>query len=279
MGALARDAMGIGLRPVHYGEVDEGGARVDFFEIIVDNYIGVAELPRRRLRAIAQRHPLVGHGVALNLLGADPLDEEYLGRVKRLVESFELPYVTDHLCWTASEEVHHHDLLPAPHHPELIDYAIERAARVQAFLGVPFGLENLSSYVTWSRDQMPEWEFYRRVVEGADCHYMLDVNNIVVSAHNHGFDPHDYLDAIDWSRVLQVHVAGHGTLDGGLRHDTHDREVSDEVWALYREAWQRGGPFPTVLEWDQGVPSIEVMATQLDRARRVRTRAEEGEVG
>lgn len=268
--AFAADAVGVGLRPQHYAEVAEHGARVDFFEIISENYIGVAELPRRHLRMIRERHPVVAHGVSLNLLGAEPLDQEYLRRVKQLIEEFEIPYASDHLCWTASERVHHHDLLPCPYDPALIDYAAERAARVQDLLEVPFGIENLSSYVTWARDSMPEYEFYRRVVERSGCYYMLDINNIYVSAHNHGFDPHTYLESIDWSRVLQVHLAGHSMLDNGLAHDTHDREVSDEVWALYRRAWQAGGPFPTLLEWDHQIPPIATMVGQLDRAREVR---------
>lgn len=263
-------ATGVGLRPQHYGELLKDPPRIDFLEVIAENYIGRAELPRQRLRAVAERFPLVVHGVSLNLLGFDPLDLEYLGRVKQLIESFDMPYASDHLCWTASERMHHHDLLPAPYHPELVEHAARRAAFVQDYLGVPFGIENLSSYIAWTRDEMPEWEFLRAVVERSGCHYMLDINNLHVSAHNHGFDPNLYLDAIDWSRVLQVHLAGHDTLDGGLKHDTHDREVCEEVWRLYRRAWALGGPFPTLVEWDERVPSLAVMAAQLERARRMR---------
>jgi len=261
----------VGLRPQHYAAFEGGGLAVDFLEIILENYVGRASLPRQRLETIASRYPIVGHGVGLNLLGADPIDLEHLAAIKRLVDAFRLPYVSDHLCWCATGNIHHHDLLPAPFDDELIPYAADRAAFVQDYLGVPFGIENLSSYLTWERDAMPEWEFYREVVERAGCSYMLDINNVYVSSVNHGFDPHAYLRAIDWSRVLQVHIAGHDTLATGMRQDTHDRVVDEDVWSLYRAAWQHGGPFPSLLEWDDKIPSAEILVAEVNRARSFQT--------
>ena len=268
--ALPRDALGLGLRPSLVGPLCETWPELGFLEVLVENFTGRAQLPRAQLARLGARYPLVGHGVSLNLLGADPLDLEHLVRVRDLVRAHGMPYFTDHLCWTASNGTHHHDLLPAPAHPDLIPYAAERASAIQDFLGVPFGLENLSSYVTWGRDQMPEWDFLAEVVRRSGCWVMLDLNNIVVSAVNHGFDPEDYLRAIDWSRVLQVHVAGHATRADGLRHDTHDREVSDPVWDLYRTAWRLGGPFPTLLEWDEHLPSLDEVLRVLRHALEVR---------
>ncbi len=245
-------------------------APVDFLEVIAENYTGASELPRLRLDAVAARYPLVAHGVSLNLLGAEPLDLAHLARVRELVHAHQMPWFSDHLCWSASGGHRHHDLLPAPYHPDLVPYAAARARFVQAYLGVPLGLENLSSYLAWEGDRMPEWEFYRRVVEVSDTWYMLDVNNLYVSSVNHGFDPRAYLASVRWDRVLQVHVAGHAVRPDGLRHDTHDRGVAPEVWALYRDAWRMGGPFPTLLEWDDHIPPLDAVLAELDAARRAR---------
>jgi uncharacterized protein len=265
---LSRFALGLGLRPQFYRELNEGAPGVDFFEVILENYLGSSTLPREHLHVVSQRTPIVGHGVSLNLLGTDPLDWDYLHQVKDLVQEFNLPYVTDHLCWTAHRGVTHHDLLPAPYARELVRYAAGRAGEVQDFLGVPFGIENLSSYLRYTRDEMPEWEFYRQVVETAACWYMLDINNIYVSSVNHGFSPTEYLASVRWDRVLQVHLAGHQVRPDGLLHDTHDQPVCDAVWRLYEHAWQLGGPFPTLLEWDANIPPLALAVTELRKARR-----------
>ncbi len=243
---------------------------MDYFEFIAENHAGPSELPRRRLTAVAARYPVVGHGVSLDLLGASPLDEAWLASLRELLVEVGAAWHSDHLCWTASEGVSHHDLLPAPYAADLVEHAAEPAARAQDLLGVPFGIENLSSYVSFHRDEMPEWEFYRRVVAASGCHYMLDVNNVYVSSVNHGFDPVRYLEAIDWDRVLQVHLAGHTRRSDGLLHDTHDQPVCDEVWGLYRAAWRMGGPFPTLLEWDARVPPLDEAVAEALRAREVR---------
>lgn len=269
--ALSREALGLDLRPPHYEAIERLRPELGFLEIIAENYLGPSPLPRERLRRIAERYPIVAHGVSLNLLGEAPLDRDFLSRLRDLIQELRIPYFTDHLCWTAFEGVTHHDLLPAPCDPELIPYAAGRAFEVQEALGVPFGIENLSSYVAWERDAMPEWEFYRRVVEESGCSSMLDLNNVFVSSVNHGFDPREYLDSVPWRRVLQVHLAGHQTLPSGLRHDTHDRPVCDEVWSLYEEAWRRGGPCPTLLEWDAEIPPLPVALAELDKARRARS--------
>jgi uncharacterized protein len=272
----------VGLRPefhptLHALLVRAGGPLIeglpDFFEIILENYLGRSQLALDNLRHVAQRFPLVGHGVSLNLLGADALDLDYLKQVKALISEFSLPYVSDHLCWTASHGVTHHDLLPVPYTRDLVAYAAERAAFVQRFLGVPFGLENLSSYVGFLRDEMSEWEFYTQVIEQAGCWAMLDINNVYVSSVNQGFDVESYLSAVDWSRVLQVHIAGHSLRDDGVLHDTHDQPVTDAVWELYRYAWSLGGPFPTLLERDGNMPRFSEVMAEANRARDVRGEA------
>lgn len=267
---IARDALGLGLRVPHYSYIEQHQPNIDFFEIISENFLSDAAPPRWHLAEIRRRYPIVLHGVGLNLLSHQPLDESYLDRLASLAEWLDAPYVTDHLCWTGAHGVVHHDLLPTPYVPELVSYAAERAAYVQQRLGRPFGIENLSSYVQFHTSTLTEWEFYTQVVKASGCWYMLDINNIYVSSENHLFNPRDYLRAIDFSRVLQVHLAGHERQENNTIIDTHDRAVSDAVWQLYAEAWQRGGPFPTLLEWDENIPPLPVMQQELNKARELR---------
>lgn len=269
--SLDRKSLGLGLRPRFYPELDACTAPVHFFEVLVENYLGASPLPKANLRRVAARYPIVGHGVSLNLLGSDPLNWEYLHQVKDLVAEFSMPFMSDHLCWSAHGALTHHDLLPAPYVRELIPYVAERAATVQEFLGIPFGIENLSSYVSFTRDDMLEWEFYRAVVEQSGCWHMLDINNVFVSSRNHGFDASEYIAAVRWDRVLQVHIAGHQVRPDGILHDTHDRPVRAEVWDLYAEAWRTGGPFPTLLEWDAEIPALDDAVKELLTAREFQT--------
>ena len=267
---LPAHALGLGLRLPHYGYLFEHWPDVGYFEVISENFLGPSLPPRQKLARVRARYPVVLHGVGLNLLGSAPLDEAYLDQLCRLADEVDAPFLTDHLCWTGAHGVSHHDLLPTPYVSELVDYAAERAAHVQRRLGRPFGLENLSSYVTFEKSTMTEWDFYAAVVRESRCHFLLDVNNIYVSSENHGFDPLEYLGAIDFTRVLQVHLAGFDREQEGTLVDTHNHQVSKEVWALYAEAWKRGGPFPTLLEWDDRIPGMPVLLAELDRAKEIR---------
>jgi len=269
--ALARDALGLGLRPAHYPYVLEHFPAVDYFEVISENFLSGAAPPLQRLDRVRARYPIVLHGVGLNLLGHAPLDEAYLDALCRLADRVDAPFVSDHLCWTGAHGVSHHDLLPVPYVPELVELAAERAHHVQRRLGRPFGIENLSSYVEHRRSTMAEHEFYTSVVRASGCGFMFDVNNVYVSSKNHGTDARAYLEAIDFSRVLQVHVAGHAREPDGTLVDTHDHPVPDAVWALYREAWSIGGPFPTLLEWDARIPPMPVLLEELQKARGARS--------
>lgn len=271
MTAIARDALGLGLRVPHYEHVLRAQPTVDYFELLSDNYLVADTPPRHYARRIGERYPFVLHGVGLNLLGHEPLDERYLDAIKQLADAHDAAFVSDHLCWSRAQAMNHHDLLPTPFTEEIADYAVERAAYVQARLGRPFALENLSSYVGFATSTMTEWDFYARVVTQAGVWFMLDINNIHVSSQNHAFDAQQYVDAIDFSRVAQVHMAGHQVSREGVIVDTHDRPVVDAVWQLYARAWKQGGPFPTLLEWDDAIPSFDVLLAELERARTVRT--------
>jgi len=267
---LARQALGLGLRARHYRELGEPWPELDYFEIISENFLTEAEGPRYHLDRVRERYPIVLHGVGLNLLGPKPPATDYLDRVAALAELVDAPFVTDHLCWTGSHGLSHHDLLPVPYVPELVELAAERARHVQDHLGRPFGLENLSSYVEFAASTMTEWDFYTQVVERAGCGFMLDINNVYVSSQNHRFSPADYLARIDLSRVLQVHIAGHTREPNGILIDTHDQPVVDAVWELYASAFRRL-PFPTLLEWDDRIPPLSDAVSELRRAEVVRT--------
>lgn len=266
---LARDALGLGLRTRYYRDLTEPWPELDYFEIISENFLTEAEGPRYHLDRVRERYPIVLHGVGLNLLGPEPPSSDYLDRVAALAELVDAPFVTDHLCWTGARGLSHHDLLPVPHVPELVELAAERARHVQRHLGRPFGLENLSSYVEFKDSTMTEWDFFAEVVERAECGFMLDLNNVYVSSENHRFSPTDYLARIDLSRVLQVHVAGHTREANGTLIDTHDQPVADAVWQLYAQTFRRQA-FPTLLEWDAHIPPLVDALSELARAKAVR---------
>lgn len=267
---LPRDALGLGFRIPHYREIFASWPKLDYFEIISENFLGDAPSPRRHLDLLRERYPVVLHGVGLNLLGPAPPDPAYLERLCWLADHVDAPFVTDHLCWTGARGTSHHDLLPVPYVAELIGLAAERAAFVQRQLGRPFGIENISSYVEFHRSTLPEWEFYASVVRASGCWFMLDVNNVYVSSQNHGFSATEYVGAIDFDRVLQVHIAGHTRQADGIIVDTHDHPVADDVWRLYRECCSAHGAFPTLLEWDDRIPPLDEALAELAKAKEAR---------
>ncbi len=264
--AFPKLGIGIGLRPVHYQEIHTQKPAIDWFEIISENYMVEGGKPLEHLDKILERYPVVQHGVNLAIGSPDALDWEYLKKLKALTRRTQTPWLSDHLCWGRLPGAHYHDLLPLPYTQEVIDYVAERARIVQDFLEIPFALENLSSYVAFNADAMPEWDFYTAVVEKADIFMMLDVNNIYVSSRNHGFDPLDYINSIPMERVLQIHLAGHND-HGAYVLDTHDNPVRDEVWELYAEVWPRTGGVSTLLEWDDNFVSFEETWKEALRAK------------
>lgn len=248
--------IGIGLRIPHYEDILKKKPAIDWFEIISENFMVDGGKPLEILDKILESYPVVQHGVCLAIGSAAPLDFDYLKKLKELTKKTKTPWVSDHLCWGRLPGAHFHDLLPLPYTKEVIDYVADRARIVQDYLEVPFALENLSSYVAFKMDQMPEWEFYSAIVEKANVYMMLDVNNIYVSSRNHGFDPKDYCNHIPLDRVLQIHLAGHKDC-GDYILDTHDDYVCDEVWKLYADVYQRTGGVSTLLEWDDNIPSFD----------------------
>ncbi len=234
--------------------------------------MGETPIARYQLEKILSHYPIVLHGVSLGIASPVALDPDYLGQLKSLAHFTQAPFFSDHLCWTTAHGINHHDLLPLPFTYENALYIAERAAKVQDFIGLPFGLENLSSYVTFKSSEMTEWEFYNLVLEKSGCRSMLDINNIYVSSVNHGFNPKLYLDSIPWNKVLQCHMAGHARMPNGTIIDSHDEPVCDEVWDLYQYAWKISGGFPTLLEWDAKIPTFAEMHAEALKALEHRKR-------
>ena len=248
--------IGIGLRIPHYNDIFTNKPAIDWFEIISENFMNDAPLARKNLDRILEHYPVVQHGVSLAIGSPDPLNFDYLKKLKALAKHTKTPWVSDHLSWGRLPNAHYHDLLPLPYTKEVIDYVAERARIIQDFLEIPFALENLSSYVSFNSNQMTEWEFYSAVVEKADIFMMLDVNNIYVSSRNHNFDPKDYYENIPLERVIQIHLAGHTDYDTYLL-DTHNNYVCDEVWKIYADVYPKTGGVSTLLEWDDNYLSFE----------------------
>jgi uncharacterized protein (UPF0276 family) len=252
--ARAQDApflgVGVGLRPRHFARV---------------------------LEQVRERVPVVLHGVSLNIGSADPLDADYLAELAALAQRYEPAWLSDHLSWTGVRGRNLHDLLPLPYTEEVLAHVCERVSRVQDRLGRRIALENPSSYFAWCADAIPEPEFLALVAERADCGILLDVNNVFVSAHNHGFAAESYLARIPGERVFQIHLAGHSR-QRKLLIDTHDHPVCDEVWALYERAVRRLGPVSTLIEWDERIPELEVLTAEAARARGILARVSEQEM-
>jgi uncharacterized protein (UPF0276 family) len=248
--------IGLGLRTVHYAHLLEHWPDVGWFEIISENYMQTAGRPLYFLDQIAERYPIVMHGVSMSIGSTDDLDMDYLRELKALRDRTGALWVSDHLCWTGVQGRNTHDLLPMPYTEEALRHTAERVRRVQDFLGAPLLLENPSSYVEFAGSSMTEWEFMSRLTEEADCGLLLDVNNVYVSAYNHGFNAADYLAGVPFDRVAQMHVAGH-THQGTHIVDTHIGPVIDAVWELAREAYRRAPGTSLLLEWDAEIPPFE----------------------
>jgi uncharacterized protein (UPF0276 family) len=259
---------GLGLRPGHYETILDGQPRVDWFEILSENYLVPGGKPLHFLDRIRARYPLVMHGVSLSIGSTDPLDRHYLQSLKQLIQRVEPAWVSDHLCWTGVHGRHLHDLLPLPYTEETVDHVVARVNQVQDFLGRRILLENVSSYVSYKRSTLSEWEFLRAVAERADCLILLDINNIYVSSFNHGFDPNDFLAGVPAERVQQFHLAGHRNLDTHII-DTHDEPIVDPVWDLYAAAVRRFGAVSAMIERDDNIPPLDELVAELDQARRI----------
>lgn len=259
---------GLGLRTEHYTQILEHKPDVDWFEIVSENYMVPGGKPLHYLDQIRQDYPVVMHGVSMSIGSTDPLNQDYLKNLKQLIERVQPRWISDHLCWSGVNQTNSHDLLPLPYNEETIGHVVERIMQVQDYLGQRILMENLSSYVTYKNSDMTEWEFFNEIVQRADCNILLDINNIFVSAHNHHFDPLDYINAMDGERVMQFHLAGHSYHEDMII-DTHDHDVCDPVWDLYEAALKKFGAVSTMIERDDDIPAFPELRRELAIAEKI----------
>jgi hypothetical protein len=264
---LPKLGLGLGLRSVHFAEILSERPAVDWFEAISENFMDSGGRPRAVIREVAEHYPLVLHGVSLSIGSADPLNLDYLRRLKLLADEVKPAWISDHLCWTGVLGLNSHDLLPMPLTEESLAHVAARVLQAQDVLERPLILENPSSYVRFAHSTMEEPEFLRRLAEETGCGLLLDVNNVFVSCFNAGTDPAAYIDAFPCDRVVQMHLAGHQHR-GSHIVDTHDRPVRPEVWDLFRLAWARTGGAATLLEWDDHIPSFAECHAEVLKAKR-----------
>jgi hypothetical protein len=262
---------GVGLRAEHYGDVLKGRPRVDWFEAITENYIDTRGRPLWVLEQVRRDYALALHGVGLSIGSVDPLDKMYLRRLRALADRIEPSLITDHLCWTGVSGNKLYDLLPLPYTEEALAHVVTRVQAVQDALGRRILLENPSTYIAFRHSAMSEWEFLAEVADSADCGILLDINNVYVSAVNHGFGPLAYINGLPPNRIGQFHLAGHTDM-GGYLFDTHSAPVCDSVWRLYAHAVERFGPVSTLIEWDAEIPTFARLHREAERARTIAER-------
>src|ERR1700683_1835413 len=223
---------GVGLRRQHYNHVLETRPKVDWFEVISENFMVAGGRALEVLEGVRANYPIAIHGVSMSIGSADPLDRSYLRQLRDLARRFDPAWISDHLCWTGVDGRNLHDLMPLPYTEEALTAVTARIGQVQDALGRQIGVENVSSYLTFHASEMSEWEFLREVAQRADCAILLDINNIYVSSVNHGFDALAYLEPMPKARVRKFPPAGHSDLGGHLI-DTHDQPIIEPVWNLY----------------------------------------------
>jgi len=262
------DGFGLGLRPEHYSDFIEHRPRVDWLEIISENYMIPGGRPLHFLDTIRRDYPMVMHGVSLSIGSTDELDLVYLQQLKTLIARVQPGWVSDHICWTGVDHANLHDLLPMPNTAAALDHLVSRVQQVQEFLGRQLVLENASTYVAFAADEMPEWEFVATLAQRSGCGLLLDVNNVYVSAVNHGFDAKTYIDAMPADRVMQIHMAGHED-HGDYIIDTHDHPIAEPVYDLYRYTLEQLGWVPTMIERDDHIPPLAEMLIELNRIRQI----------
>jgi len=259
---------GLGLRPDHYEAILADLPPIGFFEALTENYLVPGGKPLHYLDRIRAQYPLVLHGVSLSIGSTQPLNREYLKALKALMLRVEPDWISDHLCWTGTDGVNLHDLMPLPYTEEALNHLVPRIREVQDFVGERILLENVSSYVSYKDSPLTEWEFLAELSARADCFLLLDVNNVYVNSVNHHFNPDNFLRGIPRQRVAQIHLAGHQRQESFII-DTHDAPVAESVWNLYRSACERFGAVSTMIERDANIPPLEDLLEELDTARRM----------
>lgn len=257
---------GIGLRAPHVRQILTETPQVAWFEVHSENFFAEGGPALETLSAVRARYPVSLHGVGMSLGTTDPLDERHLHRLRELVRRIEPAAVSEHLCWSNVGGRWYNDLLPLPYSREALSFVCSNVQQVQETLGRRILVENISSYLRFQPEEMPEWAFLSELAHRTGCGLLLDVNNIYVSGRNHGFDPQEYLAGIPYEAVCEIHLAGYEEIDD-LLVDTHSRPVQPDVWQLYERALSRFGPRPTLIEWDQDIPPLAELMAEAARAQ------------
>jgi len=263
---------GLGLRPIHYNDFLEGQVDVDFIEIISENFMVDGGRPLKVLDTVRGHYPVAMHGVSLSLGSADGLNPDYLSRLKALANRLDPLWISDHLCWTGIAGHNTHDLLPLPLTTEALGLVADHIEEAQTYLQRPLLIENPSTYLQFAEDELTEWNFLSELCRRTGCYLLLDVNNVFVSAHNHGFKEADYLNGLPLERVRQIHLAGHSTNEA-LLIDTHDQPVPEGVWHLYLDVMARVSDVAVMIERDDHIPPIEVLLAELKQAKTLAERS------
>jgi len=259
---------GLGLRNEHFQHILESEPEVDWFEIISENFIDSHGWPRHVIKQISEKYPIVMHGVSMSIGSTDPLNIDYLKKLKAFAKEIDAKWISDHLCWTGVLGKNTHDLLPLPLTEEALKHVVERIKIVQDVLERPLVLENPSSYLQFKEDTMQECDFIREMANQADCRLLLDINNVYVSSFNHNFDPLNYIKSLPTDKIVQFHLAGHSHM-GTHIIDTHDNFVVKQVWELYKETIQLTGQVSTLLEWDSDLPEFSILQKEVLKAKTI----------
>ncbi len=270
---LLRPRAGAGFKPEHLRAILDDVPSAAFFEVHAENYMGKGGAPHAQLIRLRETYPLSVHGVGMSIGAPGILDQVHLQRLKTVVERYQPSLVSEHLAWSTHEENYLNDLLPVPYTREVLGRVCEHIDEVQTALGRPILLENPSTYVLFDQCDMSETDFIRQAARRTGCGLLLDVNNVYVSATNHGYSPSAYLNDFPLEKVREIHLAGHATekdsFGNPLLIDAHDRPVADDVWALYRDVVTLTGPLPTLIEWDNDVPVWPVLAAEMTAANAI----------
>ncbi len=258
--------VGIGLRSCHYAYIDKYKPDINWFEVLSDNYLCEGGTHLSHLVKIRDSYPITLHGVGMSIGSIDPINMEYLKKLKSLAKLTEPQLISDHLCWTSLHGDFFHDLLPLPFTEEAVVHVAQRIRVIQDFLERQIMIENVSSYLSFNHSTMTEWDFLHSVAEEADCLILLDINNIYVSSNNNEFNPYNYLNDLTTNRIAQFHLAGFEDKGTHLL-DSHSEVVHPAVWELFIKALNKFGPRPTCIEWDNEIPEFprlhqEAMAAQ-----------------
>lgn len=267
------DVAGTSFKPEHLDDILAEGSSRHWFEVHAENYM-MAGGPRLQiLERVRRDFPISLHGVGMSIGGPQPLDQAHLQRFAALVARYEPALVSEHLAWSKHGTTYYNDLLPLPYNRASLNYVCDHIHQVQAALGRPILLENPSTYVAFANSTMTETEYLRGVVSRTGCGLLLDVNNVLVAATNHGFSASEYLEDFPLASVHEIHLAGHNVQadDEGLPLliDSHDREVAPTVWRLYEDVVRRHGPVPTLIEWDSHIPNWGVLGQESARAQAI----------